>query len=94
MNVLISTPDVFSLTTFLIGFWISFLFNESKAIQPFFNSLVTSFFNESISILFALGVSKVNRLVASLGAPFFKELYVSMLFESPKIRKKKMDTVK
>jgi hypothetical protein len=56
--------------------------------------LVTSFFNESISILFALGVSKVNRLVASLGAPFFKELYVSMLFESPKIRKKKMDTVK
>ena len=78
----------------LVFFRISFLSKESKDFHDSFNSLLKTFFKESVFISFLLS-SKNEIVFASLfESPFFNELNFSTLLENPKIKKKRIETVK
>ena len=77
---------------------ISFLLIESIGIQDSLSSLLTAFFKESISMflvfLSLLSSSKVIKFVAFDELPLLSSLNLPILLESPKIKKKRIETVK
>ena len=75
---------------------ISFLFKESIGSQESFNSWFTTFFKESMlmSFLFLTSLLMLSRLDSCFLLPFFNSLNFSKFLLSPRIKKKRIETVK
>lgn len=97
MVLLLKEDLVVSLACSATLFTISFRLIESIGIQEFFNSWFTTFFKESISIFLAfffVPSSKFIKLASFFIVPFLSSLNLVMVLESPRIKKKIIETVK